>query len=195
MGIARFRVCIMSNWTTHHHLGGPIRVNEVSSNTVRLLIKTSEVEKKTLCLAPQPHTLTLTCSIPVFRPALLIYDAPPCADHLEREVACSTCPCPLSPTATWNGPNGDDAPMPVVSEMSVLALADLDVVLVLSHASASSAKGYPRQPNAMPVSGAFKGLHECKARCELGFGGWGRAGLKYIRTSYRLRFNRPIPLY
>ena len=52
---------------------------------------------------------TLTCSIPVFRPALLIYDAPPCADHLEREVACSTCPCPLSPTATWDGPKGNDA--------------------------------------------------------------------------------------
>ena len=76
--------------------------------------------------------------------------------------------------------------MPVVSEISVLALADLDVVLVSSHASASSAKSYPRQLNAMPVSGAFKGLHECKARCKLGFGGWGRAGLEYIHTSYRL---------
>lgn len=40
--------CIMSNLTTHHHLGGPIRVNEVSSTAVRLLIKNPEVEKKTL---------------------------------------------------------------------------------------------------------------------------------------------------
>ena len=187
----------MSNWTTHHHLGGPIRVNEASSTTVRLLIKTSEVEKKKIpCLAPQPRTVVrLLVQFP-YSALLYLYTTPHLARIISSErsrVALVRVHCPQLRHGT--GQRVTTRPMPVVSEMSVLALADLDVDLVLSHASASSAKGYPRQPNAMPVSGAFKGLHECKTRCELGFGGWGRAGLKYIRTSYRLRFNRPIPLY
>ena len=82
MGIARFRVCIMSNWTTHHHLGGPIRVNEVSSNTVRLLIKTSEVEKKHCAWLRSLIRLLLLAQFP-YSALLYLYTTP----HLARIIS------------------------------------------------------------------------------------------------------------
>jgi hypothetical protein len=68
--------------------------------------------------------------ISIHCPALRIHPTPPCPDHLEREIACSTDPRPpQTPAMTWEERKGNDALVLVTPEELTLDPPALDVGL------------------------------------------------------------------
>ena len=98
-------------------------------------------ERNGLCFGLRSEVRFLLPAAAVLRSFLCVHDAPPGADHLEREIACGgfgegtavaaaalRCPPPPGPEGAWEERKGDDASVLVASEELALDSAAFDVL-------------------------------------------------------------------